>query len=342
MKGGEKIYQTIYELPSQVRSSLDEKDQKVFLDAYNEVAPQTEEETKKALKKAWRACKDLPSSFSFNIIATVEDVDKDRDIIDVDSVKKHMDSFMSYGGNIQDDHGNYQLGVIWDWNPVKVEGMDGVEVWGNLFGGDEVYDHARRAFVKGTNNLSIAGEANRGRFQCDEKGCYTRRDVKQLLEISLCKVPANKHCTLKWYNDKAKFTKSAEEGLRLNVTSYNLHKDRENCPIHLLKHDLCAIGYDAHARPEGVYVAMSRGEYEQTLPIAKSHGLAMEWTGDGALFQERDKAIEKAFKSYHGSGAIDVGGHLTMGTSKNVFRKLYDSGLLVQDGDEWRLDHPRS
>ena len=334
------MYDSIYELPSQVRSSLDDKDQEVFMKTYNDLSPKTAKEVAKAIKESWRACKDLPSSFSFNIIATVEDVDKDRDVIDVGTVKDHMDSFISYGGNVQDDHSSYNIGTIWDWNPIEVDGMPGVEVWGNLFGGDEVYDHARRAFVKGTNNLSIAGEANRGRFQCDEKGCYTRRDVKQLLEISLCKVPANKHCTLKWYNDKAKFTKSADESLRLSVTSYNLHKDRDNCPIHLLKHDLCAIGYDAHARHDGVYVAMDRTEYEKTVPIAKSHGLAMQWTGDGALFQERDKAIEKAFRICYNKGIVDAAGHLTMNTSKNTFRKLYDSGLLTQYGDDWGLEHP--
>lgn len=334
------MYQTIYELPSQVRSSLDEEDQKAFLAAYNEAAPETEQETKDALKKAWRACKDLPSSFSFNIIATVEDVDKDRDVIDIESVKKHMDSFIDYGGNIQNDHTNYQLGVIWDWAPTEVKGMPGVEVWGNLFGGDEVFDQARKAFVKGTNNLSIAGEANRGRFVCDDKGCYTRRDVKQLLEISLCKVPANKHCTLKWYNDKAKFTKSADEGLRLSVASYNIHKDRENCPIHLLKRDLCAIGYDAHARPDGVYVAMDRGEYLHTAPIAKSHGLVAEWTGDGALFNEREQAIRKSFHTYYSKGVVDGAGRLTMGASKGIFEKLYEAGLLTQVAGEWRLEKP--
>lgn len=335
------MYQTIFELPSQVRSSLDETDQKKFLDVYNEMDPRTEEETKEAMKKAWRACKDLPSSFSFNIIATVEDVDKDRDIIDLESVKKHMDSFISYGGNINNDHSNYQLGLIWDWNPTTVNGLPGVEVWGNLFGGDAVYDDARKAFVKGTNNLSIAGEANRGRFQCDEKGCYTRRDVKQLMEISLCKVPANKHCTLKWYNDKAKFTKSADDVLRLDVTSYNIHKDRDNCPIQCLKRDLHNIGYDAHARPEGVFVEMSRREFEQTRPLVKSHGVAMEWTGQGALFHDRDTLLEKTFKACFRKGAVDADGAITEGISRRAFNKLYDADLLVMRDDGWALDRPR-
>ena len=332
------MYQTIFELPSQVRSSLDEEDQKKFLQAYNELDPRSEEDAKKAMKHAWKSCKDLPSSFSFNIIATVEDVDKDMDVIDVESVKKHMDSFISYGGNINDDHGNYQLGLIWDWAPTEVKGMPGVEVWGNLFGGDEVYDHARKAFVKGTNNLSIAGEANRGRFQCDDKGCYTRRDVKQLLEISLCKVPANKHCTLKWYNDKAKFTKSADETLRLNVATYNIHKDRDNCPVQCLKRDLCAIGYDAHARPEGVLVKMDRDEFERTQPIAKSHGIAVEWVGAGALFQERSTAIEKAFRACYAKGAVDSYGYITDGISRRAFQKLYDADLLVDRDGRWAFD----
>ena len=334
------MFETIFELPSQVRSSLDEEDQEVFRKTYNDLAPKTEAEVQEAMKKAWRACKDLPSSFSFNIIASVEDVDKDRDVIDMDSIKEHMDSFLKYGGNIQDDHSSYQLGLAWDWEPIEKDGKPGISVWGNLFGGDEVYDNARKAFVKGTNNLSIAGEASRGKFQCDDKGCYTRRDVKQLMEISLCKVPANRHCTLQWYNEKAKFTKSVSDSLRLNVDEYTIHKDYTTCPIQMLKHSLKAIGYDAHARPEGVFVAMDREEFDRTVPIAKSKGVAMSWVDGGAMFVDRDSMIEKSFKGGFESGMINSDGALTDYMDKDTFSKLYSYGLLNKRDDIWWLDGP--
>ena len=86
------MYNSIYELPSQVLASLDEKDATKWMEVYNSLNPKTEKEVKNAKKEAWKACKDLPSSFSFKIKASVDAIDKDREIIDLDSIKKHMDS----------------------------------------------------------------------------------------------------------------------------------------------------------------------------------------------------------------------------------------------------------
>ena len=209
------MYQTIFELPTQVLASLDPTDAETWMNVYNSSDPQTPDEVKDAKKLAWRACMKLPSSFSFTIVASTDTIDKAKDIIDLDSIKEHMDSFIDYGGNIQNDHGNYNVGTIWSWRPIKVktdEGkeVDAVEVNGNLFGGDMVYDNVRRAFAEGgMNNLSVAGEAAKGVYECDERGCYTRLNVRQLLEISVCTEPMNKYCRMKWYNDRARIVKSA-------------------------------------------------------------------------------------------------------------------------------------
>lgn len=333
------MFETIFELPSQVRSSLDEKDQEVFRNAYNAEEPKTEAEVREAMKKAWRACKDLPSSFSFRIVASVEDVDKDREIIDLDSVKEHMDRFIEYGGNIQNDHHNYQLGTIWDWEPHKCDGKKGLVVWGNLFGGDDVFDEARRAFVKGTNNLSIAGEADRGKFQCDDKGCYTRRNVTQLLEISLCDVPANRHCKLQWYNEKANFTKSADPNeISLDVSEYTIHKDYTMCPTQKLKRQLLDAGFDAHARWDGVFIPTD--DTERTGVFAKSCGLLSEPVNGGVLLNSRDALIERFYKDGISKGYMDDAGNLTRHITKSQFLSMERYGLLVRDGNLWSLAFP--
>ena len=57
------MYNSIYELPSQVLASLDEKDATKWMEVYNSLNPKTEKEVKNAKKEAWKACKYLPSSF---------------------------------------------------------------------------------------------------------------------------------------------------------------------------------------------------------------------------------------------------------------------------------------
>ena len=332
------MYNSIYELPSQVLASLDEKDATIWMKRYNELNPQTEREVKNAKKEAWKACKNLPSSFSFKIKASVDAIDKDREIIDLDSIKKHMDSYMDYGGNIQYEHGGYHVGCCWDWEPFTKDGMKGIYVWGNLFGGDQVYDDMREHFVKGRNSLSVAGEADKGRYQCDERGCYVRRDVKQLLEISLCTVPANKYCRMEWYNDKANFTKSSSvaSDLRFQVDEYEIHRTYNECPHLALKKSLMEAGYDAHAREDGVLIRMSDSDAERQYPLFKSVGYCTEWVDEGLLLTTRTEAIRKSFHELFEKGLISPDGSIG-DVTPDVFHKMLTQSLLTRENGRYKL-----
>lgn len=332
------MYQTIYELPSQVQAALNEKDQSVWMEAYNSLFPQTEEEIKEAKKRAWHACKDLPSSFSFHIWATVEAVDKDREVVDVKSVADHMDSFLEYGGNAQWEHGNYTVATIWDWEQMEVDGKPGIAVWGNVFGGDKVYDQMRQTFIDGKNSLSIAGEADKGHFVCDEKGCYTKRDVKQIMEISFCEEPSNKYCTLIWYNKDAALAKSAskDKGVfaRADVQGYEIHRDEGSCPICQLRDSLQKSGYpNARTTRAGVKIDMDLFDYLEAMPRLKASGNYVEWTGNGILVQDYRTMLEKAFKEGHSLGYIDDNGCITEAIAKSQFAELYNRGMLERTVD---------
>ena len=308
----------------------------MWMDKYNQSIGKnpTDKDVARARRKAWEACKNLPSSFSFCIKASIEDVDKDKEIIDIGSIKDHLDSFIKYGGNVQAEHGNYNVATIWGWDPIKENGMDGVEVWGNIFGGDQVYDEARKAFINGRNNLSVAGEATEGKFQCDHRGCYTRRHVKQLLEISLCDVPANKHATMLWYNKKAKMTKSANETLRMNVDEYTIHKDYDNCPIQRIKRDLLDAGYtNVHAKPDGVIIKMDEDYalYESPTLIAKGYHVSM--IPEGIYVQSREKAKEHQFKKAYSKNYIDAQGNISADIPKEEFIALMECGMIKSDSN---------
>ena len=277
------MYQSIWELPTIVLNSLNEEDCMKWMTAYNACQPKSNDEARKAKRKAWHSVAKAPSSFSFEIIASTDTIDRAKDIIDLDSTKKHMDSFIDYGGNIQNDHHNYTVGTIWDWKPCKVKDdrgneVEGIIAYGNLFGGDLVYDNIRKSFINGMNKLSIAGEAAPGKYQCDERGCYTRRNVQQLLEISLCVEPMNKYCTLVDFNKDAAIKKSAS-AFNLKIQEYTLHKDASSCPVMSLKKSLCAIGYDAHAREDGVHIPMTFMEFLDDEDNFRAHGLNIDYNG---------------------------------------------------------------
>ena len=189
-------YASIRELPSQVRASLDDRDCEVWMNTYNAHAPTTDSDAAAARKAAWSACRELPSSFSFKATGSVDAVDDQREILDLESIKTHMDSFIEFGGPLVYDHGNYTVGVVTDWEPEVIEGKNGVAIYGNLFGGAEVYDKMRKAFIRGKNSVSVAGEADHGKYTCDRNGCYSRRNVRQILEISLCGTPSNKYAKM--------------------------------------------------------------------------------------------------------------------------------------------------
>ena len=334
------MYSSIYDLPSQVRNSLDENDQKVWMDSYNQYDPQNPDEAYSAYKKAWHACAELPSSFSFKIKASMDMVDKDREIIDLESIKKHIDDFIRRNGNVQYEHGNYNVGCVYDWMPIKKDGVDGIEVYGNLYGGDMVYDNMRKAFIKGYNSMSVAGEADGGKYQCDEKGCYIRRTVKSLMEISLCKVPANKGCTLSWYHEGKPIAKSASDDYELHIDEYEIHKSYNECPFLRLKKSLSDIGYDAHATVIGVTIPMSQNEFEQTLPYMKSCNLHAIWSDGVALVNDKDYLIELSFKDGVENGYLTPEGRVLKSISREQFEMLADRDVLYALNGELFLERP--
>lgn len=339
-------YSSIGELPTQVQNSLSDADQKIWMEKYNSSDPQTKDEIKKAKRDAWYACRNLPSSFSFKATASADITDKDKERVDLDSIMKHIDDFIDAGGNIQYEHANYTVACCWGYEPITKNGIQAIDIWGNLFGGDDgVYDNMRKSFVKGVNSFSIGAEGTLGRYQCDNKGCFVKRDVKQLMEISICKVPANSMCTLSWYNDSAKLTKSgSDDNINLSIDEYTIHKDYHFCPIQSLKKSLIEIGYDdVHATKDGVLVKMSFPEFERDYPLMKSNGLTASWSLSGyATLNETDYLIEKSFKDGYSEGYIDENGKILPTISECSFKKMADLDLLTEDNGEFYLVRPNA
>lgn len=229
-------YQNVSELPTQVLNSLDDEDARTWMESYNALNPTTDEEIIDAREKAWEACRTLPSSFSFDIIATVEDVDSDGELITLDTIKEQMDSYISKGGVVQSDHGNYNVATIWAYDDYTdpETGYPGILVHGNVFGGrgdNEEYRLAREDFRNGKNSMSIAGDASIEGYECDGQRCFTRRNLQTLMEISLCNVPANEYCRMLWYNDGAVVKSKGEGEMTLKAKDVHIHKSYDECGL---------------------------------------------------------------------------------------------------------------
>lgn len=336
------MFEAIYELPTQVRSSLDEQDQTIWLREYNKCKPKTEEDCANAKKRAWMACRTLPSSFSFHIKASVEKVDNSQEVVNLQSIKETLDSFIAYGGNVQYEHGNYNVACIWAWDEFEEDGAPGVAVWGNVFGGDKVYDTMRRGFIEGRNSVSIGGEASNGKYTCDSRGCYVRKDLKQLLEISLCKVPVNKYATMIWYNENAKLTKSNSEDdlFKMAVSEYEIHRDYTTCPIQKLKKSMSESGLDAHATYDGVSVEVSKEEFDEMKPLMKAANICGTWKGGYALLNYAEEYIEKTFKEGLKKGYISPAGKILDSIPREVFEDMHEKELLNYNSFEIYLKTP--
>lgn len=338
------MYQSIFELPTQVLGSLSMEDCEKWMEAYNRFQPRNDIDVRNAKRFAWHTVENAPSSFSFKAIASTDTIDKARDIIDLDTVKEHMDALIDRGGNIQNDHHNYTVGTIWDWKPckIKVNGrdVDAITVWGNLFGGNtkgDVYNNTRKAFVDGMNSLSIAGNAAKGKYECDERGCYTRRMVDQLMEVSITTNPMNTYCTLQWYNEAAPIAKSAS-AMSMGLIEYTIHKDETTCPYLSLKRSLLDAGFtNVHAREDGVHMRSTPIAYAFSKSHLDKNNLVGRYCGGEMIINDRDHYIEKSFKECHKAGYIDDKGYFTRSIPEDKFKEYAECGVIIEDEGGFRF-----
>ena len=337
------MYSNINELPTEVKNALDESDCEIWMKEYNSKDPKTDSEIAEAKKSAWTVCKQLPSSFSFDIIASVEDVDSDGELITIDSLKQQMDKYIEQGGVVQSEHSDYRTAVIWDYDDYTDPntGYPGIIVHGNVFGGrseNTEYLQARQDFLDGKNNLSIAGDASVEGYECDGARCFTRRNITQLMEISLVDNPANPYAKLIWYNDKA-VVKS--QGTNLKVSNVGIHKSYNECDLELLRKNL--KGYDTHITTKGLVVKSKFGENIQLFAeILKSKiktlGQVVDVTTDSVIIDTNKRILEREFKKSYANRECDDKGLLTDRVHKGRFIELYNRSLIKEKDGQWGFD----
>jgi len=131
----------------------------------------------------------------FKAWATVETVDKQGEIIPVDTIKKLMPLLMDRGGPILDSHTNRPVGKILSYEFKEKDGKPGVMITGKIFDhyqlDDEIWKGMKEGRIKG---LSIGGKKRVGAMveRKDIEGKSGRElDIDELYEISITSQPAN-------------------------------------------------------------------------------------------------------------------------------------------------------
>ena len=327
-------YTNINELPTEVKNALDPSDCEVWMKTYNDSDPQTEEDIIQAKKNAWNACKTLPSSFSFDIIASVEDVDSDGELITIDSLKNQMDRFIEQGGVVQSEHGDYRTAHIWDYEDYTdpETGYPGVLVHGNVFGGrdeNSEYTQARQDFIDGKNNLSIAGDASIEGYECDGARCFVRRNLTQLMEISLVDNPANPYAKMLWYNDKA--VVKSKDNTNLVVKSVGYHKSYNECDLELIRKRLDDTDCKITSRGLIIYTNDDAIVKKAIQGIGQIVDIGTEYT----VVDTNKRILEREFRKSYKNKECDENGLLTSKVTKGRFTELFNRNLLKESNGVW-------
>ena len=340
-----KGYTSIKELPSEVRSSFDERDQEKWMEAYNKASEDKDPDEAKV--DAWMSMVDAPSSLAVETWGSVEVRDADGELVPVKTIEEYADRFIENGGLMHDSHSNVPVGTVWDYEVRKhpETGQEGIVFYFNVYRDGEVFERARDDILSGRKQaVSIGAEAPRGGYKCDDRGCYVERDVTDLYELSICEVPANPEAYfINVGKDIAKAkTPMKGEVIRIGLSEITVHQDYTTCPLQKCKHDLLDIGFkNVHIKNDRVLAKSVKNEYRLFKAIHKM-GYPFRYDLKKQQFEimpdyDVEQAIEEALEN--GWGHEDQIGHvcLTKEIPKEVFIDWYERGFIVKIGDFYCL-----
>lgn len=198
-------YSSNAELPANVRSSLSDADQTKFRETFNSALEQYgDEET--AFKVAWSVVKKSEDCRSFGGWLSVEKIDSQGDVVEIDALHDAVKKYINRGGPIMDEHTNRQIGTLYNAtvgeHPTGRKALFG---FGTIFVGERIYDNVWSEIKAGKKpGLSIGGDALKEQTVCDANKCWNVVKKMHIFELSPCIRPANHDSLITEVNTKAK------------------------------------------------------------------------------------------------------------------------------------------
>lgn len=232
-------YTSVDEVPFNIRLCYDEKDIIQWMSAYNnacdmiadgtiEVPSYCVSDAMYAREMAFTSCKYLPSSRFVECSATVEVVDKQGEVADIQSYLEASREFIDKGGIGIEQHSSKVISVIWKaYEGIDEEtGKPAIFTCENYFRGTKMYDDAWQGVLNGALQEKSIGsriDPEKSQRECDEQGCHLRIFADQWFELSSVFRGANPRTYMIDMNEAIK-------GLG-NAHIVDCNRNHDMCPI---------------------------------------------------------------------------------------------------------------
>ena len=218
-------------LPSEVKASLDEKGQELWMKAFNKTVRKSKDTKvyRAAVFDAWQAMKSYPGCRYFSGFVSTDILDKQNDIVVCEKAYERISNHIERGGTMIDTHTNRTVGTfIYADIRKSASGHNGIYAYGVIYQGEPYHDTVWNQIKKGIEcpscmdvrkGFSIGGFALDTRSSCDASGCH--RDILDMSihEISVCKDPASPESMIQDVNMLAKSMDTIEQsGNAINKT----------------------------------------------------------------------------------------------------------------------------
>ena len=193
-------YTALEEIPFNIRRCYDTEDLTVWRDKYNEfytkikageieVPDYCSNDAMYARELAFDACKYLPSSRFVEASSTVEVLDRQNEIADIESYYDGSSEFIDFGGIGIQQHSSKVISTIWKaYKGIdEATGQPAIFTCENYFRGKKLYDDAWYAVLNGgLSEKSIGSRIDpaKTKTECDENGCHNRVYADQWFELS--------------------------------------------------------------------------------------------------------------------------------------------------------------
>ena len=193
-------YTSLEEIPFNIRRCYDDEDLTVWMTKYNEfytkikdgqieVPDYCQNDAMYARELAFDACKYLPSSRFVEASSTVEVLDRQNEVADIESYYDGSKEFIDFGGIGIQQHSSKVISTIWKAYKGIDEGTGQPAIFTceNYFRGKKMYDDAWYAVLNGgLSEKSIGSRIDpaKTKTECDETGCHNRVYADQWFELS--------------------------------------------------------------------------------------------------------------------------------------------------------------
>jgi cation transport regulator ChaB len=216
-------YDCVECLPDSVKASLDEKGQKMWMDAFNSIVKKSapKKTYREAVFDAWQMVKTYPGCRFFSGFVSTEDLDKQNDVVAVEKAYERIINHVNRGGTMVDTHTNRTVGAfVFAEKVLNKTGKAGIKAYSVVYQGEPYYDTVWGQIKKGIDcptcgdvrkGYSIGGFALDAKNVCDITGCHREIIDMSIHEISVCQDPANPEAVIQEVNMMAKSESEATE-----------------------------------------------------------------------------------------------------------------------------------